>query len=202
MIKKIIIAFVGIIIIITAGVLLYNYSQQKVVTFNYKDGQYQINVTTNQNKIIAKVTSSGSQIRLSPGIYYYQVTGDVYANTKHSLVISKKDITISVFEDYSDSKLSSIFSENDTENITNILNGGILKTSGTTLDKLSLLGRGEYAGGVITYQPYPQEPSDSYRFLFKKTGNTWQMIIKPSLAVYKGNYSDISDSVIYKLYNL
>ncbi len=197
--KKIIVSLFLIILAGIAGFAVYYGVNYRAVNFTLKDGSYSLTIENSDKKLVSTVKSTG-KISLPRGNYTYHVNGTNLDDSGHEFTVGDKDSNITVSPVYSKDYLQTLaLKEQDT--IWNLLTNKYPDLAPLmSLTALQLYDKGEWAAGTLNYTVDPRVLPDIYRFVLKKSGDTWQLVVSPRIAINKNDFKDIPESILDSLY--
>lgn len=197
--KKIIFIILGALILVIGIVVLINYITQRPVSVTLKGSGYSVDILNSDRKVTT-LTGSG-EVRLHDGNYIYKVVGDGYSNESVAFTVTKDADPITVDPPYSTEKLASLL-DTQRQAITDTLSltyAGIFDSF--EYYQLDLHDKGEWAAGILRQIVDRRDSPDYYRFVAKKDGTSWKVVVPPQIAIQKSGYPDVPEEILYSLYS-
>lgn len=198
--KKISLSLLFIILAGVAGIAIYRAVQYRTVSFTLNgDSSYSVAVENTEGTRVATVESSGS-VSLHKGDYFYFVEGTNFDNTKYPFTVGSESSVITVEPLFSRSYLAAQLIEQQVA-IKSVLSSTYPALApAMNFTSLQLYEKGEWAAGVFSYAADPRDIPDNYRFVLKKSDETWRLVVPPQIAINKNNYKDVPVSILNSLY--
>ena len=199
--KRYISLLIIVVLLFILGGVWYFVSNHHTVAFDLKNGSYTVEIDDMNGKKITSITTNNASAWLWNGNYSYKITGDKYDNSKQGFTIKNADKEIAIDPNYSDSYLASLLTDSEYSAIVAALQPAISSVSAQdySIQSLNLYNRGQWAAGTISYQQHPQDIPTIYRFVLEKT-NARKVIVKPTIAIYGGDYPQIPVEILDSLY--
>lgn len=200
--KKNIITILIIIILIIVGVVTYNYINSfHNVSFYFEQNNSKVEIYNNKYKIINSFKSNTFNLSLEKGEYYYKVIGDKYSSVTYPFKVIDKSEKINITPDYSDSYLALLL-VNEKDDILNNLNNTYSKIiDNYKISNERLFKRGEWFGATIDKKTN-NNFTDTYKVIFHKVNNKWEMVRYPEIVLTKYNYPDVPIEILNSLNDL
>lgn len=196
--KRIILVVAALFLVIIGMSVGLWFIQNKPVQFTLNGSGYTVEILNDRDKTLQPLTSSRT-IRLSEGKYSYKVIGNDYDNSANQFTVKGSDTTVSVTPKRSVSYLTQLL---DTERgaIETALKNNT-PTVTYTVSSLSLYEQGEWAAGRLQLSGNPRQLRDTYRFILKKQGESWTVVVSPRIVVEVSEFSSVPKDIIYSLYS-
>jgi hypothetical protein len=193
------VVIIGIILVgaIVGFSVLFWFIQNRPVRFELEGEGYSVAVYNEDDSVINTVTASGT-IRLSEGEYSYSVNGETFDNTKIAFSVEGQDTEVVVRPSLSNSRLSELLSA-ERERIEVALNNRYSSVPYTIIG-LSLYEEGDWAAGTLQPTVDPRQLPDTYRFVLKKEGSEWIVVVPPRIAILQTEFPDVPREILYSLY--
>lgn len=196
--KRIILAVAALFLVIIGVSVGLWFIQNKPVQFTLNGSDYTVEILNDKEKTIQTLTSSKT-IRLSEGAYSYKVTGSDYDNSANQFTVNGRDTVISITPKRSSSYLSQML-DKERSAIETVLKNAIPSVT-YTVSLLSLYEQGEWAAGQLQLSGNPRQLRDTYRFILKKEGESWIVVVTPRIVVEVSEFSSVPKDIIYSLYS-
>lgn len=196
--KHIILAVAALFLVIIGVSVGLWFIQNKPVQFTLNGSGYTVEILNDKEKTVQTLTSSKT-IRLSEGAYLYKVVGNDYDNSANKFTVKGGDTTVSVTPKRSVSYLTQLLDKERGAIETTLKN--TTPTVTYTVSSLSLYEQGEWAAGQLQLSGNPRQLRDTYRFILKKEGESWTVVVSPRIVVEVSEFSSVPKDIIYSLYS-
>ncbi len=199
--KKIIILFVVLLLILIGGIISINYfMNSKEVSFILEKEKYEVVILNDKEKQVTSVNTSGI-VRLEKGEYSYTVNGADYNNSPQYFTVTD-DMKITIKPQYTKEYLARIL-ETEDQAIRSVIQATYQTKPAFTIQTLAIYDDGTWAAGTFTQIADRRALPDFYRFVLHKNVDTkeWDVIIPPTIAINKDSYKDIPTDILYSLYS-
>lgn len=195
--KKIILFSLIGILLVTGAFIAIDYLNKKVVSFNFDNTDYSIDILDKSENKIAQIGKSGD-LRLANGDYSYRVIGDGLDRNAVAFTVKDKPLKVTVTSELSDQKRKEILSQQE-PNIELVINTNYSGKAGFTIDNISLHERGDWASASLIVD-IPQQAPDTYRVVLHRENDLWKVKVPPTIAINKSQYKDVPEAILYSLY--
>ncbi len=194
--KKIIILIIAAIITFCVAWWGINFFlSYKNVFFNLEGSEYILQIRDENGKKIKEINSSGES-KLQEGSYFYNIVGEGYDSKMIPFTV-KDEVKVTVKPQYLESYLSDL-AKKEQAVIKNILTEKYPSIRDVSIQSMSIDKTGTWAYGKLTL---PNSSTDVYRFIMKRTKTaSWEVVVKPTIAISKSIVNDIPEEIIYSLY--
>lgn len=196
--KKIItIVLLPIVAVIATSVGVW-FITNKPVTFTLNGADYTVSIYDTKDTSIRTLKTSET-IRLPEGSYTYKVTGTNYDSSATQFTVKGDTTDVSITPKLSASYLAELLTK-ERGSIETVLKNSYPTTT-YIVTSLSLYEQGEWAAGQLQLGGNPRQLRDTYRFVLKKEGESWKVIVSPRIAIEASEFSSVPKAIIDALYS-
>ncbi len=198
MMKKIIILSILGVFITVSAIMAIAYFNKKTVTFTFDNTDYSVVIQDTENRHIQTLKQPG-EVRLPKGEYTYQVDGADLDTEGVSFTVGQEAVIVPVTSKLAPSGIAKLSLTED-ERIKNSITTIYEHKSAFTIESINYYERGAWASAQLIVA-IPQQVPDVYNVVLKKEGDAWVVKVPPTIAIYKGAYKDVPETILYQLYS-
>jgi hypothetical protein len=193
----VVIGIILIVAIIGFGVLFW-FVQNKPVRFTLEGNGYSVIIYDDENKQITTIPNSGT-IRLTEGTYTYKVSGDMYDDGLIDFTVQGQTTDVKVSPKLSSGRLNELLAKEQLPIETSLKNQYLATTY--TITALSLYEEGDWAAGTLQLVVDPRQLPDTYRFVMKKEGQNWKVVVTPRIVITQADFPNVPKNILHSLYS-
>ncbi len=201
-IRQLIIIGFSVLATVVIVLLTLDYSSYKSISFNMSTNVSSAviySASYPEDGASAKITtlSSSATVRLKPGTYYITPTGENIVTDTYEITVDRSTTNIDINPYYSDSYLSSNF----TDELTSITS--VLKSAYPAVGSDYSLGEGhfyhfgDWYGASLYKSPDANGAYDFYGVILHKMNGSWGIAAPPKLIFSYSSYPEIPKDIIY-----
>lgn len=197
---KIVLLFVGFIVLIGSVLVLQFIWSFHTVTFSNPD-----KVTLNVRKVIDGVSQKqinhivvdSLSIGFQNGDYCAEVDSTIYDTKPLCFTVNNKDVSLLVGLDYSKTKLSDLLL-NEVDAVQSVITQKYSDVVGNfNIGSGVLYGRGDWYATTLTQKvAHKSEQGDVYRVLLQKSDEKWNIVAYPQIVLSKYGYPNVPINIL------
>lgn len=192
-----------VIALITLGGLIWwgvSELQKVTVSFQLSNEVRSVKIARDGN-VVATVTNN-TKLKLKKGDYTLTIDGEKIGTTNDQRTIETSGV-IAINPSYSESYLAEQYQTQASSLLAALREKFSSQMNDFTVANARLFQKADWAGGVLTPQNMdPQNPERVYRFVAKKTGDSWSIVEKPQPILTKYAFPDIPIDVLRQINRL
>lgn len=196
--KKIIPVVILLIVAIIGTCIGVWFMSNKPVQFTLNGNDYTVGIYDTKDTSIRTLKTSET-IRLPEGSYTYKVEGTNYDTSATQFTVTGNETVVSITPKRSVSYLAELLNK-ERSAIETILKNTYPAVA-YTVTSLTLHGQGEWAAGQLQLSGNPRQLRDTYRFILKKEGESWKVIVSPRITIEATEFPSVPKELINDLYS-